>query len=158
MIGLIKAKELHGRHPGLDFPIDMENVADLVDCICVDWSFEGQATEVKRSRWIGLAVWLDKRERRRLIAHAIGHHLLHCGNQLYLYIWQKPTVGKQEREAEEFAAHFLIPEKELDRVSHWQLKDIAEHFGVPVDFLWRRLTVYSTQEELRRWQAQSQEI
>ena len=152
MIGVIKAKELHGRHPGLPFPVDVEKVAILEGCSCVTWPFLEPVREVKRGNWIGVADWLDEPERRRCVAHALGHHLLLTGNQLTFQGWRKPTRSKQEREAEEFAAHFLIPAGELCRVIDSDFKEIAGYFGVPEDLLRRRLTEFAPQDETDRWQ------
>lgn len=153
MIGLIKAAELHGRHAGLSFPIGTERVARLEGCSCVTWPFLEPVREVKRGNWIGVADWLDEPERRRCIAHALGHHLLHSGNQLHFQGWRKTTRRKQEREAEEFAAHFLVPGSVLAGMTGWEFREIVVHFGVPDDLLRQRLTVFATAAELEPWKA-----
>lgn len=152
-----KAKGLHRRHPGLTFPVDMEALAAAEGCECLGWPFLEPVREVKQGCWIGLAEGLEVRERRHLIAHALGHHLLHSGNQLSFREWQKASRWRQEREAEEFAAHLLMPEKELGKVKRVEVWEIAEYFGVPENLAQQRLTRFATESELSRWQAETEE-
>jgi hypothetical protein len=147
-----KARELLRRHPGLTFPLDIEELVNEIGCELIEWPFLSPVKEVKQGRWIGIAAGLDQRERRYLAAHALGHHLLHCGNQLWFRDWQETSVLRQEREADEFAAHILMPEEELkefDRLSTW---DIAEYFGVPEELATLRLKQFATDKERERWQ------
>jgi len=147
-----KAREIHDRYPGLSFPIDMEWLASVEHCEIVDWPFLLPVKEVKQGRWIGIAEGISKRERRHLIAHALAHQLLHCGNQLSFRDWQKTIVCKQEREAEECAAHILMPETELARVIDMPVWEIAEHFGVPEELACQRISEFATEEEVYHWQ------
>ncbi len=55
--------------------------------------------------------------RRSILAHALGHHFLHTGNQMWLRGYDRTWNAKQEYQAEEFAAWLTIPaEAELDIV------------------------------------------
>lgn len=150
-----KAMEVHRRHGGLNLPVDAERLAEAEGCRCVVWPFLGPPWEVKRGRWIGVAECLDERERRRHIAHALGHHLMHRGNQLAFRDWQEASRWKQERQADEFAAHLLMSGQELEKVKDLNVWEMAEHFGVPEEVVWQRLTVFATEEELIRWRADS---
>jgi len=150
-IAVDKARQLHRRYPGISFPVDMETLALAEGCEVIDWPFLKPVKEVKQGRFIGLAEHLDEKERRYLIAHAMGHHLLHVGNQLSF--WQKTTLHKTEREAEECAAHILMPEEELARVSDLPFWEIAEHFGVPEELVGKRVKDFATDKEKYRWQA-----
>ena len=62
---------LHGR-------VDAESVADILGLEVVTWPMEVQQ-ELQMGRFIGVAERLDARWRRWVIAHAIGHRLLHTG-------------------------------------------------------------------------------
>jgi len=148
-----KAKDVHLRHPGLSFPLDMDWLARAEGCELVSWHFLRPVREVKQGHWIGLAQDADERERRHLIAHALAHHLLHCGNQLSFHGWQRTNRLKQELEAEECAAHILMPQEELQKVDSMLVWEIADHFGVPEELARRRLIVFATDMELRRWQS-----
>ena len=147
-----KAKELHRRHPGLSFPVDMEWLADAEGCELVNWPFLSPVKEVKRGRYIGLAEGLRIKERRYLAAHALAHQLLHCGNQLFFYDWDKTITWKQEREANECAAHILMPEEVLRKLRNESTWDLAEYFGVPELLVRLRVSEFATDRELARWQ------
>lgn len=149
------AREMLSRHPGVAFPVDMESIVAAEGCVLVTWPFLLPVKEVKRGRWIGLAEGLDVRERRYLIAHALAHHLLHCGNQLAFQGLWETYRRRQEREADRCAAHMLMPEAELARVApapHWEL---AECFGVPEELVHLRLTEFATAAEVARWRGLS---
>ena len=147
-----KARELLRLHPGLTFPLDMEELLNEIGCELIEWPFLAPVKEVKQGRWIGIATGLEQKERRYLAAHALGHHLLHCGNQLWFRDWQETSVLRQEREADEFASHVLIPETELEKLSNPTTWDIADHFGVPEELANLRLTQFATDRECERWQ------
>jgi len=121
-----KAKDAHKRHPGLSFPVDMELLAHAEGCELLNWPFLEPVKEVKQGRWIGIATGLDERQQRYLIAHALAHHLMHRGNQLSFRDWQKSDTLKQEHEAEECAAHILMPELELKRVGNVPVWELVE--------------------------------
>ena len=147
-----KAEELHCRHPGITFPLDMESVATTEGCELVTWPFLRPVKEVKRGRWIGLAEGLDDRERRYLIAHALAHHLLHRGNQLAFHELQRINLYKQEREAEECAAHILMPESELARLGCITTWEMSDYFGIPEELARKRVSDFATDEERVRWE------
>jgi len=145
-----KAKELHDRHPDIDIQVDMERIAEAEGCRLIDWPFLDPVKEVKQGRWIGIAQGLSSRERRHLIAHALAHHLLHCGNQLSFHYQRQGMPAKQEREADACAAHILIPTEELSRVINLSVWDLADHFDVPTELAYQRINDFATQEEMER--------
>ncbi|MBC8477837.1 MAG: ImmA/IrrE family metallo-endopeptidase [Dehalococcoidia bacterium] len=147
-----KVTELLDRYPDYPSPIDIELLAADQGCNIIEWPFLGPVKEVKQGKWIGLAPRLAPEERRYLIAHALGHDLLHCGNQLSFRGWQDLSYRKQEREADEFAARVLIPDDESLKVIHLSLWEIAEHFGVPEDLAIRRFTEFATEDDRCRWE------
>jgi len=146
-----KARELHKRHSGNSIPVDMEKMAEAEGCELIDWPFLEPVKEVKQGRWIGIAQGLDSKERRHLIAHALAHHLLHCGNQLAFHQhWQGMPV-RQEREAEVCAAHILMPGPELAKVINLSVWDLADHFDVPEELAFQRINEFATDEEREQW-------
>ena len=146
-----KAKALHERHPGMSIPVDMEKMVEAEGCELIEWQFLSPVKEVMHGRWIGIAEGLELNERRYLAAHALGHHLLHCGNQLWFRDWQETSVLKQEREADEFAAHLLVPENELEKLDKPTTWEIAEYFGIPEEIAVSRLGQFATERERERW-------
>ncbi len=151
MLAAEKAKALHERHPGMSIPVDMEKMVEAEGCELIEWQFLSPVKEVKHGRWIGIAEGLERNEQRYLAAHALGHHLLHCGNQLWFRDWQETSVVKQEREADEFAAHILMPAPELARVITLSVWELADYFDVPEELAYQRVNEYATQEEMERW-------
>ena len=151
MLAAEKAKALHERHPGMCIPVDMEKLVKAEGCELIEWQFLSPVKEVKHGRWIGIAEGLELNERRYLAAHALGHHLLHCGNQLWFRDWQETSVLKQEREADEFAAHLLVPENELEKLDKPTTWEIAEYFGIPEEIAVSRLGQFATERERERW-------
>ena len=84
--------------------------------------------------------------RRWCLAHCLGHHFMHHGNQLRLRdladLIHKRRL--QEAEAESFAAWLLMPEEELGALREAEGEDldvwkVAEHFDVPVEMVPFRL-------------------
>ena len=146
-----KAKELHDRYPDISIPVDMEKMAEAEGCELIDWPFLEPVKEVKQGRWIGIAQGLGSRERRHLIAHALAHHLLHCGNQLSFHHRQQGEPARQEQEAEVFAAHILMPAPELARVITLAVWELADYFDVPEELAHQRINEFATQEEIERW-------
>jgi len=147
-----KARELHKRHPEMSIPVDIETLVVAEGCELIDWPFLSPVKEVKQGRWIGIAQGLDLKEKRYLIAHALGHHLLHCGNQLSFDQHWQMVRQRQERAAEVCAAHILIPEAELAKVITRPIWEISEYFQVPEDLVYQRINEFATPEEMKDWE------
>ena len=148
-----KAQELHKRHSGMSIPVDIERLAIAEGCELVEWPFLAPVKEVKCYRWIGIAQGLSGRERRHLIAHALAHHFLHCGNQLSFHQRRQGAPVKQEREAETFAAHILMPGPELSEVTDLSIWDLADYFDVPEELAHLRVTEFATEQEKMYWES-----
>ncbi|MCY4651734.1 MAG: ImmA/IrrE family metallo-endopeptidase [Dehalococcoidia bacterium] len=69
-------------------------------------------------------------EERSSLAHALGHHFLHIGNQVWMRGLDSMWSWKQERQAEEFAAWFLIPETEEPGLEGLSISEICDAFTV----------------------------
>jgi len=79
-----KAAELHKRYGSFEYPIDIEDVAKEEGLKVINWPLLSPVEEIKRGKWIGIMEGLSSEWRRWDIAHALGHHLMHHGNQLSL--------------------------------------------------------------------------
>ena len=118
---------LHGR-------VDAEEVAGMLGMEVVSWPMKVHE-EMQMGRYIGVAERLDPCWRRWVIAHAIGHRLLHPGN--HLWIRDHTSLGsKFEREAEDFARALLMDVGEAMEEGLSELWEVAEHFGVPEEMAW----------------------
>lgn len=69
-------------------------------------------------------------EERSCLAHALGHHFLHIGNQVWMRGLGSMWNWKQERQAEEFAAWFLIPEADDPSLEGLSTSEICDAFDV----------------------------
>ncbi|MYH68016.1 MAG: ImmA/IrrE family metallo-endopeptidase [Dehalococcoidia bacterium] len=109
--------------------IDAEAVAARMGLEVRSWPLR-VLREFQLDGTVVVAERLTPEWRRWVIAHAIGHRLLHPGNHRWLRTHTDLTVG-YEREAEDFAQALLVDEAEArdeGLVHSWEL---AEHFGVP---------------------------
>ena len=114
--------------------VDAEAVANMLDMEVVPWPLDVQE-EMQMDRYIGVAERLDSRMRRWVIAHAIGHKLLHTGNHLWIRD-HTSLGGLYEREAEDFARALLVDVDEAMAEGLSELWEVAEHFGVPQEMAW----------------------
>ena len=71
-------------------------------------------------------------EERSSLAHALGHHFLHVGNQVWMRGMGSRWSWKQERQAEEFAAWFLIPEAEEPGLEGLSIPEICDAYNVDI--------------------------
>ena len=110
-------------------------------------------------RAIAIKPNLHPYERKYLIAHALSHHLFHRKDlwRDYISLHEKGIFGSlelgkieiesKEREADIFAAYFLIPEEKLKlileeerlRKSLNPISQLAEKFQVPEELMRKRL-------------------
>lgn len=114
---------------GLQGRVDVEAVAGHFGMVVVPWRTDGQA-EGRIGDFIFVSDRLRPDWRRWVIAHSIGHKIMHPGNHVWIYM--HTGLGPRfEREAEDFACLLLIDGREAAAerlVYSWQ---VAEHFGVP---------------------------
>jgi len=95
----------------------------------------GRLTELFFGDCIILNSNLSPQRKRHLLAHALGHHYLHAGNYLFFQQHRHLQNNKEEKQADEFAAHLLLPTHQLLPISHWDISEIADHFQVTPEFL-----------------------
>ena len=90
--------------------------------------------EMRIGDYIAVADRLESWWQRWVVAHAIGHCVLHPGNHLWMRRHTDLAHGF-EREAEDFAHALLVDLEEAAAeglVNSWE---VAKYFGVPVDVL-----------------------
>ena len=114
---------------GLTGCIDAEAIANGLGLEVRDWPLE-VLREFQLDGTVAVAERLDPEWRRWVIAHAIGHRLLHPGNHLWLRTHTDLT-HRYEREAEDFARALLIDDQEAREEGFVHSWEVAEHFGVP---------------------------
>ena len=127
-----RAVELR-RKMGLRGRVDAEEVANILGLEVMLLPMRVQE-EMLMDTYIGVADRLDSRWRRWVIAHAIGHRLLHPGNHLRTRI--HTNLGEPyERGAESFALALLVDAQEAREEGLRDLWEVAEHFGVPQELV-----------------------
>ena len=102
----LRAAELWHRYE-LSLPVDLKLVVSSLGLEVVTFPFQGRVKEAIIERVIGVRPGLTRPWFRWLVAHAVGHHMLHVGTSFYFSSWQWVNHAKAERQAEEFAAWFL---------------------------------------------------
>ncbi len=128
-----KAEQLR-RRLKLSGRVDAEAVANILGLEVVPWPL-GVQEEMQMDRYIGVAERLGPRWRRWVIAHAVGHRLLHSGNHLWIRDHTNLS-GLFEREAEDFARALLMDADEAMAEGLSELWEVADHFGVPQEMAW----------------------
>ena len=72
---------------------------------------------------------------RTLVAHSLGHHSLHDGNQVWLRGFDRIWSWKQEHQAEEFAAWLAIPASEAPELAYMGVEDVVRKYRVNEELL-----------------------
>jgi len=93
------------------------------------------------------AIIVDKssssKKKREFIAHELGHFLFHTGNMILYKERNCIETSRDERKAQDFALYLLVPEdrlkKFLDVLDPPSIEELAEEFGVTVEFMRERL-------------------
>ncbi len=98
MYGKVKAAELWREHE-LSVPVDLKRLSEALGLAVVEFPFRGRVREVIIDGVIGVKPRLPREEFRWLVAHAMGHYLLHVGASFYLESWQWVNHAKAEKQA-----------------------------------------------------------
>lgn len=109
---------------------------------------DGQLKEVYFGDSIVINSKLPKSEQRELIAHAIGHHLLHAGNHLAMQKRVYSFGNYHEKQANIFAACLLMPKDEFEKTLRLRLgvHEAADHFEVGEDLVKLRVKIWKSFE------------
>jgi Zn-dependent peptidase ImmA (M78 family) len=125
----------------LKFGCDLERIARKLGLIVLEEELAGRLSEVYFGDAIVVKRDLPRAVKRELIAHAIGHHLMHAGNHLTLQDNTYSFGNYHERQANVFAAWLLVPEEELSTKleAGKSIPDLAHDFGVTDELMLFRL-------------------
>jgi Zn-dependent peptidase ImmA (M78 family) len=118
---------------------DPEKIAKELNIIIKKVPFKSQKTKgfFKKQfskRFIVINSNLDEFSQKIVVAHELGHALLHCSKLThYLHEYTLFPHGKHENEANKFAAELLINEKDIDRyyLQNMSINQLCSYFGVP---------------------------
>ena len=120
---------------GLRGWVDIDDVIRQLGYRIDELAFTGpNVREVTVGNSIGVKRGLSTRERRWALAHGLGHLVLHseAGNQVWLYLSDKSSPGRQEQEAETFAHHLLIDFAWTLHTGMGESWEVATYYGVPL--------------------------
>ena len=122
---------------------DLERIAGALGLIVLEEELVGRLSEVYFGDAIVVRRDLPRAVKRELIAHAIGHHLMHAGNHLTLENNTYSFGNYHEKQANVFAAWLLIPEAELTEKlqAGRALPDLAHDFETTDEFMLFRLQI-----------------
>ncbi len=133
-----------------NYGTDLDRIADgLGLSVIYDDKLTGRMREYYFRGSIVIRQDLPVREKRELVAHAVGHHLFHAGNHLAMQKRIYSFGNYHEKQANVFAACLLIPLSSLMRLmaDKARLDEIAEHFQVREELVRLRLKVWANFEK-----------
>lgn len=134
-----------------EFGSDLDRITESLGLSVMYEKLAGRLREVyiKESDSILISADLPIREKRELVAHAVGHHLLHAGNHLSMQKRIYSFGNYHEKQADVFAACLLIPLAGiLDMIAEKaRIDEIAELYGVQEELVRLRLKVWANFEK-----------
>jgi Zn-dependent peptidase ImmA (M78 family) len=131
------------------FGSDLDKITDSLGLTVMYEEMIGRMKEFYFRGAIVVRSDLALREKRELIAHALGHHLFHAGNHLSMQKRIYSFGNYHEKQANAFAACLLIPLSRLlglmaDRA---RIDEIADNFGVTEELVRLRLMIWANFEK-----------
>lgn len=96
----------------------------------------GMYKYIKRNKFIFLNTSLYDFQRRFVLAHELGHAVLH--SNLNCFFLEKKTLylkNKFEIEANKFAVELLVDDKDLKELEGYTINQAAAALNIPVDLL-----------------------
>ena len=128
---------------------DLDHVAESLGLSVIPQKMKGRLKEFYVQGSIVINENLSNREKRELVAHAMGHHLLHAGNHLAMQKRIYSFGNYHEKQANVFAACLLMPLEELACFisNRSRIDEIANHFQVREDLVRLRLKVWANFEQ-----------
>jgi hypothetical protein len=130
------------RELALEVPVDVEAFAAALGMDLIEDELGPGVlgmTFVLRRRWLVVQRGLSPQERRQTVLHEGGHYLLHVGNGVYAARHDRYWGRKREREANEFAAVYGVPDELLGDCVH-EL-ELTEAAGLPLASVRLRLSL-----------------
>mgnify|MGYP001328596294 CR=1 FL=1 len=116
-------------------------IAEKLDIAVLEHHLSGRLKELYFGDYIILNKKMPYSQKRRYLAHALGHHFLHAGNYLFFSQMRYLQNTKEEIQAEEFAAFLLIPPISLSSIHSDDIAELADYFQVPPSFMQFRLSL-----------------
>lgn len=127
---------------GTDNPFKIADTLGILYQFC-NIDFEGCYMFLKNHRYIFINENLSETETRMVMAHELGHALMHTKNNCY-FIRNKTLLlnSKTEKEANLFAAELLIPDEVILENYHYTTGQLAQLLGYDEKLVELRLESY----------------
>jgi len=118
-------------------------IADELGICVLEEELTGRLREIYFGDSIVIRIDLSPEEKREVLAHALGHHLMHLGNPLAMQKRVYSFGNHHEHQADAFAACLLVPEGKLeDQIRAGEgFWEIAQNFRVTEQLLTLRLKI-----------------
>ena len=131
------------------FGNDLDRITDSLGLSVMYEEMNGRMKEFYFRNSIVVRADLSVREKRELIAHALGHHLFHAGNHLAMQKRIYSFGNYHEKQANAFAACLLIPLSKLSRLiaDRARIDEIADNFRVTEELVRLRLMIWANFEK-----------
>ncbi|MDO8785028.1 MAG: ImmA/IrrE family metallo-endopeptidase [Syntrophales bacterium] len=131
------------------FGNDLDRITDSLGLSVMYEEMTGRMKEFYFRGAIVVRSDLSVREKRELIAHALGHHLFHAGNHLAMQKRIYSFGNYHEKQANAFAACLLIPLSKLSRLiaDRARIDEIADNFRVTEELVRLRLMIWANFEK-----------
>lgn len=131
------------------FGNDLDKITDSLGLSVMYEEMNGRMKEFYFRNSIVVRADLSVREKRELIAHALGHHLFHAGNHLAMQKRIYSFGNYHEKQANAFSACLLIPLSKLSSLmaDRARIDEIADHFGVTEELVRLRLKIWANFEK-----------
>lgn len=112
-----------------DDPFEIADRLSILYQFC-ELNFEGCYMFLKNHRYIFINQNLSDHEKRLVMAHELGHAVLHRKENCY-FVRNKTLLlnSKNEIEANKFAMELLIDDVALEESSHLTISQMARMFG-----------------------------
>ena len=125
---------------------DIERVLAAENVEVLRFPLAGRLDEVIVFNFIGIRDTIeDARLVYELLAHALGHYLLHAGNQIEFVLPTNTLLADQwERQAWDFAFELFMPAAMVEMHLHdgWSDSDLQEDFEVSDEFFRRMMEAF----------------
>lgn len=114
---------------GTNDPFEIADRLGILYQMC-NIDFEGCYMFLKNHRYIFINGNLDSHTKKIVMAHELGHAILHRKNNCY-FIMNKTFLlnSRTEKEANMFAAELLIPDKVILEYKEYSVQQMASVFG-----------------------------
>lgn len=130
---------------GLIETYETRNIYDLIDSLDITIIRKELQNGLKAkffrdifgNEFIYLSSNINEIEERFVLAHEVGHAILHTDISVEYYYNSFVNIGKLEKQADYFAVELLIDEANIDKqlLLDMNVEQLSSYFGVPIELI-----------------------